>query len=267
MTSTHTLPDGATMVYDDQGAGRPVVLIHGMSMTRRFFERNVGPLSERFRVIAVDLRSHGDSPISDGGNTVGQFARDVKHLIDTLGLEQPVLAGWSMGTMVIWDYIRQFGTASIAGHVIISQGPRDFAGDDWPLGALPLAMLVEILAGAQGDYAAVMGEIVPLMFKDELAPDDLAWMVAESCKIGANAGCCVIFDQTMQDYRDVVGSHELPTLATWGRDEKLISVAAGAWVAEHQGIELTMFEESGHCPMWEEPERFNQVVGDWIAAR
>jgi pimeloyl-ACP methyl ester carboxylesterase len=29
---------------------------------------------------------------------------------------------------------------------------------------------------------------------------------------------------------------------------------------------MVIFEESGHCPMWEEPQKFNQVVGDWIAA-
>ena len=81
---------------------------------------------------------------------------------------------------------------------VISQGPRDFAGDDWPLGALPLEMLVEILGGGQADYRATMTEIVPLMFKDELSAHDLAWMLDETCKIGANAGCCVIFNQTMQ---------------------------------------------------------------------
>ena len=37
-------------------------------------------------------------------------------------------------------------------------------------------------------------------------------------------------------------------------------------VERQKGAEMVMFEESGHCPMWEEPEKFNQVVGDWIAA-
>jgi len=62
MTSFHDLPDGAQLAYDDKGSGRDVVLIHGMCMTRRYFDRNVDELAERFRVVRVDLRSHGDSP-------------------------------------------------------------------------------------------------------------------------------------------------------------------------------------------------------------
>ena len=80
MSSIHELPDGARMAYDDTGSGRPVVLVHGVSMSRRFFERNAGPLAERFRVVNVDLRGHGESPAHEGGHTVAQYARDVKHL-------------------------------------------------------------------------------------------------------------------------------------------------------------------------------------------
>jgi pimeloyl-ACP methyl ester carboxylesterase len=91
-------------------------------------------------------------------------------------------------------------------------------------------------------------------------------MLAETVKIGPNCGTLCILDQSIQDYRDVI-STGVPTLHTWGRDEKLISVAAGEWLHQHEpGSDWAMFEDSGHCPMWEEPERFNQVVGDWIAA-
>lgn len=38
-------------------------------------------------------------------------------------------------------------------------------------------------------------------------------------------------------------------------------------LAAHQPADMHLFERSGHCPMWEEPERWNRVVGDWIAAR
>jgi non-heme chloroperoxidase len=267
MTTFHELPDGARLAYDDVGSGRPVVLVHGMCMTRRFFDRNVDALADRFRVVRVDLRSHGDSPAAEGGNSVAQYARDLKHLLDGLGLKRPVLAGWSMGTLTIWELLRQFGADNIGGHVNISQGPSDLVRDDWPLGAFPLEGLTGLLAGAQADFRATMDHVIPLMMKHAPSPDEQAFLLDETCKIGANCGTLCILDQSLQDYRDVVGAHDIPTLLTWGRDEKLISVANGEWLAEHQqGAKLVMFEESGHCPMWEEPERFNQVVGDWIAA-
>jgi non-heme chloroperoxidase len=122
MAHLHELPDGASMAYDDAGSGRPVVLIHGVSMSRRFFERNVATFAERFHVINVDLRGHGESPPHDGGHTVAQYARDIRHLLRGLELDAAVLVGWSMGSLVVWDMIRQFGTGGLAGHVVVSQG-------------------------------------------------------------------------------------------------------------------------------------------------
>jgi pimeloyl-ACP methyl ester carboxylesterase len=48
--------------YEQRGDGEPLVLIHGGAVDSRFFEHNVGPLAERFRVIAIDLWGHGRTP-------------------------------------------------------------------------------------------------------------------------------------------------------------------------------------------------------------
>ncbi len=266
MASMHELPDGARLAYDDLGAGRPVVLIHGVSMSRRFFDRNAAPLAERFRVINVDLRGHGESPAHEGGHTVAQYARDVKHLLGVLELDGAVLVGWSMGSLVVWDLIRRHGTAGLAGHVVVSQGPSDLKQPDWELGGFTVEELHGTLAAAQAGYRDVMERLVLAMLRDEPPADEMDMLVGETLRVGANAGTCILLDQSLQDYRDVIGSYELPTLLTWGRDEKLIPVASGEWLAERIPADLVIFERSGHCPMWEEPERWNQVVADWISA-
>ena len=265
MTRFHELPDGARLAYDDTGTGRPVVLLHGVCMSRRFFEHNAGPLAERFRVVNVDLRGHGESPASEGGHTVAHYAQDVKHLLDTLALEDAVLVGWSMGTFVIWDMMRQFGSAGIAAHVNVSQGPSDLDRDDWDLGLFPLGELFATLAAAQDDFRAVMDHFLPAMLMHEPSADDHAALVDETQRVGANAGTCILLDQSLQDYRELVAGFDVPTLLVWGADEKVVKAACGPWLAERQlRAELVVFEQSGHCPMWEEPERFNRVVGDWI---
>jgi pimeloyl-ACP methyl ester carboxylesterase len=94
-----------------------------------------------------------------------------------------------------------------------------------------------------------------------------AALLEEILRVGANAGTCILLDQCLQDYRDQLASYDVPTLLVWGEDEKVVAAANGPWLQTTQpAAELVVFEESGHCPMWEEPERFNQVVGDWIAA-
>ena len=95
MTARLDLPFGGAIAYDDLGLGRSVVLVHGCWCSRAFFARNVGPLSERFRVINVDLPGHGESPPRDGGHPMEQYARDLMHLLSALDLQDPVLVGWS----------------------------------------------------------------------------------------------------------------------------------------------------------------------------
>ena len=173
-----------------------------------------------------------------------------------------------MGTFVIWDLVRQFGGAGIAGHVNVSQGPTDLNKDGWNLGIFPMDELLGTLAAAQSDFRGLMDHFLPEMVKDELAPDAHDALVEETLRVGANAGTCILLDQSLQDYREQLASYDVPTLLVWGADEKLIAAANGPWLeATQPAAELVVFEHSGHCPMWEEPERFNQVVGDWIAAR
>jgi non-heme chloroperoxidase len=111
-----------------------------------------------------------------------------------------------------------------------------------------------------------MAEFVPSMFADERPADELEMLVSETQALGANAATCILLDQSLRDYRELVGSYRLPTLCAWGRDEKLVPVAAGEWLAANAPAELRIFEHSGHCPMWEEPELWNSIAGDWIAA-
>ena len=217
MTSFHELPDGAKLAYDDKGSGRDVLLIHGMCMTRRYFDRNFDALAERFRVVRVDLRSHGDSPASEGNNTVAQYAKDVKHLVDTMGLDKPVLAGWSMGTLTIWELIRQFGSDWMGGHVNISQGPSDLVRDDFPIGAFTMDDLHGLLAGAQADFRGTMEHLIPLMVKHKPNEADMAFLLDEVCKIGPNCGTLCILDQSVQDYRDVVRQLRAADVADVGR--------------------------------------------------
>ena len=256
------------LAYDDAGSGRPVLLVHGVCMSRRFFQHNVAPLAERFRVINVDLRGHGASPPSEGGHTVDGYARDLRHLIETLDLRDVVLVGWSMGTLVAWDYISQFGDdLRLAAHVNVSQPVSDLKSDAYPLGIFDNDSLHGFIAGAQADFRGAMEHFIPVMLKAEPSADELAWMTEETQKVGANAGCLILLSQSLVSYHDLVGTYELPTLMCFGADEKLVPLASAAFIRERQpSAELVVFDESGHIPMLEEPQRFNSVAGDWIAA-
>jgi non-heme chloroperoxidase len=264
-----TLANGITLAYDDEGGrdGCPLVLIHGISMSRRYFHKQLGPLSAGHRVVAVDLRAHGDSEKVESGHTVPQYARDVDQLIRALRLDRPVLLGWSMGVFVAFDYIRQFGTSGIRGLIDVDEAASDFKWDGWEHGFLDLPTLHELMTAVQDDKEAFVTGFVPDMFHNAPAPEELEWMISESSKLPTGPLSAILFDQTVQDYRDVLPAIEIPTLICWGQHDKLLPVSGAPYMHEHiPGSRLELFDDSGHCPFLEEADRFNRVVGDFIDA-
>ena len=96
--------NGFRIAYDEYGAGeRPLVLIHGLLMNRRMFDRLGPAIAERGnRVITIDLLCHGrsDRPADMSQYSMTFFARQVEALLDHLGLDDAVIGGTSLGANV-----------------------------------------------------------------------------------------------------------------------------------------------------------------------
>lgn len=104
MEGEHIFADGVTLHYTDQGAGEPVILLHGFAMNSDVTWRLNGTidyLAERYRVIAMDLRGHGLSAKPYASNAYGtEMARDVARLMDALAIPKAHVVGNSLGGLV-----------------------------------------------------------------------------------------------------------------------------------------------------------------------
>jgi len=258
--------NGVELYYEDVGAASPVVFIHGVWMSSRCFRHQLEGLADRCRVVALDLRGHGGSEHVTTGHTVAQYARDLRTFLEALGLEEPVVVGWSMGALVIWDYVRQLGADGLRGVVVVDQTPSDYGWPDWPYGFFDFEALCHTMAACQTDRAAVVEEFIPMLFKREPpAPEHAGLIREETMRLSDTIASAIIFDQTVQDYRDVLPRVTVPALVCTGRDEKLVPIAAEEYVAAQMpNARLVVFEESGHCPFLEEPELFNQVLSEFL---
>lgn len=257
---------GLELAYSDAGSGRSIVFLHGGCMSRRLFARKLHALEGAHRVVAFDFRGHGESSAVEGGHTVPQYARDLRYAIELLGLMDIVIVGRSMGALVAWEYLSQFRhDPRVAGVVAISQGPSDLQQSDWSFGIADVDELHHYVEAMQSDFRAFFEGFVPSMFKTPLSHADFVTLLAETQMIGANAGSLIMLDQTLRDYRTLIPKFAVPHLLVWGRDEKLIPLGSGRWLNEHlSNSELVVFDDSGHCPMWEEATRFNHLIGSWI---
>jgi 3-oxoadipate enol-lactonase len=89
------------LAYDDDGQGAVVVLLHGFPLDRTMWVSQQAALSTLYRVIAPDLRGHGQSAAPAGIYPMEDLAEDVIELLDSLKIHEPVvLAGLSMGGYV-----------------------------------------------------------------------------------------------------------------------------------------------------------------------
>ncbi|WP_051814934.1 alpha/beta hydrolase [Streptomyces iakyrus] len=93
-------PD-ARIAYDSHGDKRPaIIFVHGSFCNRSDFDAQARGLSDRFTVIAVDQRCHGESSGEYADFSIDQSARDIEDLIETLELGDVVVAGHSLGSRV-----------------------------------------------------------------------------------------------------------------------------------------------------------------------
>jgi non-heme chloroperoxidase len=83
------------------------------------WQKQIDELSKKYRVIAVDPRSQGESDKPTYGHLPETRARDYKELVDQLGLKEPVLIGWSMGCGELLSYVDQFSEDGIGGLVLV----------------------------------------------------------------------------------------------------------------------------------------------------
>lgn len=99
--------NGVNLAVEVRGEGPAILFVHGYPLDRTIWAGQVAAL-DGFRRIAPDLRGMGRSDAPDLGYSIGTYADDLAALLDTLGVENAVLCGLSMGGYVIFEFVRRW---------------------------------------------------------------------------------------------------------------------------------------------------------------
>jgi len=253
--------NGTQLYYEESGEGTPIVFLHGVLMGSRFFIEQQDALAEDHRPVVLDFRGHGRSAKPETGHTLPTYAADLHAFLEARGFEDIVLVGWSMGSLVAWEYIDQFGTDRLSGFVSIEQQPLDLEEDGYEHGVFDFPELVDLMELAQTDHHELGTILIDQMFAEEPPADVRRLMFDEIARVPPAIKSAIFFDQSVRDYRDVLGDIDIPTLVCVGDDDTLLDPAGVTYVAEHTpNADLERFTKSGHCPFLEEPEKFNRVL-------
>lgn len=143
------------LYYEDQGAGQPVVLIHGYPLNGHSWERQTRDLLDAgYRVITYDRRGFGRSSKAGTGYDYDTFSADLNSLLESLDLRDVVLVGFSMGTGELARYVARYGHERVAKLAFLAAlEPFLVARDDNPEG-VPQEVFDGIAAAAKGDRYA-----------------------------------------------------------------------------------------------------------------
>ncbi len=255
---------GTSLYLEETGRadGRPILFIHGFSQCRLAWTKQLrSDLADEFRLVAFDLRGHGQSAKPhDAYGDSRLWADDVAAVIAALRLVRPVLVGWSYAGMIICDYLRHYGEENVAGVNLVGArtrlGTPDAVAETGP-DYLPLRP--RLFSADVGESIAGLESFITLCTFRPLPPEEYYLF------LGFNAAVPPYVRQGLMgrslDNADLLPALTRPFLITHGNDDAVILRRH----AEHNaallaGARTSFYPEAGHNTFWEDAPRFNREL-------
>ena len=242
-------------------------MLHGLMANRGFFERQ-RPLATDFRLVAIDLRGHGDSSRGGQSPTIGLLADDVAALADHLGLEDAIGLGWSLGATILWRVLTGPAAHRFAGAVVVDMTPRVRNDVAWSLG-LSSEVCQARAAAIADDHAAFAASAGAAIFAQPAGSTGRALADGASAEFARSdpAATAALWDSLVEeDARPLLARIAQPTLVVHGANSHLYgSDTADDLVAALPEAAAVQFERSGHSPHLEQPDMFNTAIRQFAA--
>jgi pimeloyl-ACP methyl ester carboxylesterase len=245
--------------YEARGSGPTLLLLHGFPFDRRMWEEELARLSVGRRVVAVDLRGFGESPLW-GEPSIDDLGDDVVRLCDRLGVAMGSICGFSMGGYVAFSiYARHAARVS----ALVLADTR--AASDTEVG---LAARRSTIAQLRDDGAMQFLDGVPERLLSRHADNDLRSRVRGLCvekKESLIAATRAMAERP--DRTPLLPTIECPTLVLCGGEDATSPAPEMRGIAQAiRGAEYAELAGVGHLSNLEAPDRFNDTVARFLAA-
>jgi pimeloyl-ACP methyl ester carboxylesterase len=242
--------------------GPPIVFVHGWSQSQLCWSRQTaGTLAEDFRIVTFDLRGHGmsEKPL-DAEQYVDArlWADDLNAVIESLGLDRPVLVAWSYGGYVVTDYLRAYGEEAIAAVDLVGGAVLRTPGFEH-IGPGLLENAGDACGPDLPTSIAAIHRFLRACTSKPLSAEDwstaLCWnMVVPPQVRGA------LFAREI-DADDVLSRLSVPVLVTHGRADAIVLPSMAEHVLEVcRTARASWYDGIGHLPFVEDPARFDREL-------
>ena len=264
---------GTPLNYVDVGSGdeEPVVLVHGLGGQWQNWLENIPRLAQDRRVVAMDLPGFGLSPEPEGEVSIPGYGRCVNALCDRLGLGKVELVGNSMGGYIAAEVAIQF-PERVSRLVLVSaagiSSAETLQAPILTFGRVATALATNSAARhrhlASRRWTRHLSLALVARYPGRLKAD----LAYEGFFKGAGKGG---FDAALRasldyDFRDRLPDVKVPTLIVWGEKDSIIPVRdADEFERLIEDSRKVVMRDTGHIPMAERPQAFNDVVVEFLA--
>ena len=266
---------GHQRAYRIAGSGPALLLLHGIGDSSASWAPLMRPLAEHFTVIAPDLLGHGESAKPRADYSVAAYANGMRDLLDVLGIDKATVVGHSLGGGVAAQLAYQHPTRVARLALVASGGVAKEVSPFLRLASTPMAdVFLPLLRLPPARLAAMAGiELLRRSGTDIGRDAEELGRVLDALPDVATRGA---FSRTLRSVVDWRGqvvtmldrsylTEAMPVLLIWGAHDAVIPVAhAHIAHAAMPGSRLEVFDEAGHFPHHQDPERFLELLAGFI---
>jgi pimeloyl-ACP methyl ester carboxylesterase len=263
------------IAYRCAGSGPVLVLVHGITSSSATWARVMPYLARHFTVIAPDLVGHGESDKPRGDYSLGAHANNIRDLLLALGHGRASVVGHSLGGGIAMQFAYQFPERCERLALVDSGGLGREVNILLRAATLPGAELVLPLLAATRllDAGRLAGGVLGRLGLqartdiEEIARGHATLSDAEARAAFVHTLRAVVEPggQRVDASNRLYLSEHVPFLLVWGEHDSVIPLAHGRATHERMpASRLEVFHDSGHFPQLDEPQRFVDVLIDFI---
>jgi pimeloyl-ACP methyl ester carboxylesterase len=265
--------DGKSIRYWVEGQGPALILVHGLACSAEFWQYNVRPLAEQYRVYAPDLLGFGRSDKEIGQFSLAYAASFMAGFMAALGIERATLAGNSLGGVVSAQFAVQFPqrlhrlilvdsagfgqelqlflrlwTVRAVGNLLFRLYQRMFS--------LAKRWVFHNWSSIDGEWAHQAGAVL----RTPGVRENTLKVVRTGVDLRGQR------EELFRDLHRQLGTMASPTLIIWGSDDVVVPLAH-AYAAQQliPNSQVRLIDRCGHTPQVERPGEFNQLLLDFLA--